>query len=358
MSQPSSLLPPWASREYWFPSEGERDHFASQYGEFIIKMLKSENWDEFDSRDSVVRMAKAYIKEMYEDPYYDVPAPRVYDPATLTEAHFVFWAHTSSGRQEVEEWRDLRGIVYKAFAAPRFLREILTRGTRLHSEWSSGGVRLTAAQDLATIMLRSETVVFTERDISACIWRRGSRFYERQDKINEYVFKVQHKIDEYVLKVQDNFDQDFPVTGMDFCGETQFTMRPGQENKIFAPWYDLGQIGYHDIPDWPANSNIASRLMTDLPAELMLIVLENLFKFDQDIHIVFDHDVDEYIFIVEREQHLKEFPHGLQGVQMPMGNFWKLPYCHEFFAFGATGEANRAMMMGVFHRNKFIVHDD
>ncbi|KAI4653676.1 hypothetical protein J4E93_001443 [Alternaria ventricosa] len=346
MSQASSLLPPWASREYWFPSEGARDHFASQYGEFIIKMLKSENWDEFDSRDAVVRMAKAYIKEMYEDPYYDVPAPRVYDPATLTEAHFVFWAHTSSGRQEVEKWRDLRGIVYKAFAAPRFLREILTRGTRLHSEWSSGGVRLTAAQDLATIMLRSETVVLTERDISDCIWW-GYRFHERQDKIDEYVFKV-----------QDNFDQDFPVTGMDFRGKTQFTMRPGQENKIFAPWYDLGQIGYQDIPDWPANSNIASRLMTDLPAELMLIVLENLFKFDQDIHIVFDHDEDEYIFIVEREHHLKEYPQGLQGVAMPMGNFWKLPYCHEFFAFGATGAANRAMMMGVFHRNKFILHDD
>ena len=268
MSQESSLLPPWASREYWFPSEGERDHFASQYGEFIIKMLKSKNWDEFDSRDAVVRMARAYIKEMYEDPYYDVPAPRLHDPATLTEAHFVFWAHTSSGRQEVEKWRDLRGIVYKAFAAPRFLREILTRGTRLHSEWSSGGVRLTAAQDLATTMLRSETpaLEMTEMDISGCIWEfYSSRFREISDKIDEYVSKVQFN---------------------------------------------------------------------------------------------FDHDVDEYIFSVEREEHLKEFPYGLQGVEMPMGNFWKLPYCHEFFAFGATGEANRAMMMGVFHRNKFIVHDD
>lgn len=188
-----------------------------------------------------------------------------------------------------------------------------------------------------------------ERDIAGCI----EEYYpdsQRRGTIDT--------IDEYLFEVQDNFDQDFPVTGMNIHGETHFTMRLGQENKIFAPWYDLGQVGYHDISYWPANSKIASRLMIDLPSELMLIVLENLFKFNQDIHIVFDHDEGEYIFIVEMEQHLKEYPQGLQGVEMPMGDFWKLPYCHEFFAFGATGEANRAMMIGVFHKNKFIVHDD
>ncbi|KAI4955915.1 hypothetical protein J4E91_000124 [Alternaria rosae] len=140
-------------------------------------------------------------------------------------------------------------------------------------------------------MLRSETPAMEmgERDIAGCI----EEYYPGSQRRGTAV-----KIDEYLFEVQDNFDQDFPVTGMNIHGETQFTMRPGQENKIFAPRYDLGQIGYHNIPNWPANSNIASRLMTDLPSELMLIVLENLFKFDQDIHLVFDHDEGEYVFIL------------------------------------------------------------
>jgi hypothetical protein len=315
-------------------------------------MLKSRNWDSFDGRDPLVRMASAYIDGMYDVSTFEaeyVPAPDINRPQTLSEAHFTIWAHTSAGRYHVTPWTDFCGAVYKGFEAPRFLLEILTRGTRLYSEWMSGGLRLTGAQYLATVVLRSDRAVMDRE----AIYRSVQDHYRRAQTGG-----IMDMVEEVLLFEEDMFDQDFPVTKVTHRGRPRFTMRPGVENKIFKPWYDLGQVGYYDIPDWPADSNIASKLVTSLPAELMLIVLENIFKFNEDIHAVFDDDEGEYVFVVEREQHLKEYPYGLQGVDMPRGNFWRLPILRDFFAFGATGRVNRALMMNVFHKNNIIMHDD
>jgi hypothetical protein len=91
----------------------------------------------------------------------------------------------------------------------------------------------------------------------------------------------------------------------------------------------------------------------------MLKILESVFKIDGDIHVVFDENEDEYVFLVEKERRLKKYPYGLQGVELPYGNFWKLPTTSHFFAFGITGRKNCFMMKDVFYKkNTFIVHDD
>jgi hypothetical protein len=54
-------------------------------------MLKSRNWDSFDGRDPLVRMASAYIDGMYDVSTFEaeyVPAPDINRPQTLSEAHF------------------------------------------------------------------------------------------------------------------------------------------------------------------------------------------------------------------------------------------------------------------------------
>ena len=102
-----------------------------------------------------------------------------------------------------------------------------------------------------------------------------------------------------------------------------------------------------------------SRLVTDLPAEIMLMILEKVFKINGDIHVVFDRFENEHIALVERERRLQEHPFGVHGKRLPYGNYWKLPSMRHFFAFGITSRGNWLMMKEMFYKkNKFIIHED
>jgi hypothetical protein len=239
-------------------------------------------------------------------------------------------------------WSAFHRNVYDALEAPCFLRELLTRGTRLYWEWTTGrGLRLTTDQRITMALLRSEYLMLCA--ISA------------QNMVDDLFFSVHnHELSLHDLKSITEFH-----TIKQCSRQAWFTLSPGQENKILRPWYDFGQIGYHDIPDWPASSNMPSRLVTDLPAEIMLMILEKVFKINGDIHVVFDRFENEHIALVERERRLQEYPFGVHGQRLPYGNYWKLPIMRHFFAFGITSRGNWLMMKEMlYQKNKFIIHED
>jgi hypothetical protein len=323
--------------------------------ELIVETMKSGNMELLVHREPLVQMASAFIYGIQEDnASHYLQAPDIDDPETLTEAYFTLWAHTLWGRNEIMPWSAFHRNVYDAFEAPRFLRELLTRGTRLYWEWTTGrGLRLTTDQRITMALLRSE-------DLMLCA-------ISAQNMVDDLFFSVHnHELSWHDLKSikellsfrENDFDQEFP-TIMQCPRRAWFTLPPGQENKVFRPWYDFGQIGYHDIPDWPASSNMPSRLVTDLPAEIMLMILEKVFKINGDIHVVFDRFENEHIALVERERRLQEYPFGVHGQRLPYGNYWKLPIMRHFFAFGITSRGNWLMMKEMlYQKNKFIIHED
>ncbi|CAN9310314.1 unnamed protein product [Alternaria alternata] len=327
---PATVIP-----AYSFPSVKARRKFVETHTELIVETIKSGNMELLVHRGTLVQMASAFIYGIQEDnASHYLQAPDIDDPETLTEAYFTLWAHTLWGRNEIMPWSAFHRNVYDAFEAPRFLRELLTRGTRLYWEWTTGrGLRLTTDQRITMALLRSE-------DLMLCA-------ISAQNMVDDLFFSVHNhelslhdlkSIKEFLSFRENDFDQEFPT---------------------IRPWYDFAQIGYHDIPDWPASSNTPSRLVTDLPAEIMLMILEKVFKINGDIHVVFDRSENEHIALVERERRLQEHPFGVHGQRLPYGNYWKLPSVRHFFAFGITSRGNWLMMKEMFYqKNKFIIHED
>ncbi|KAL1796417.1 hypothetical protein ACET3X_004957 [Alternaria dauci] len=351
MSQPPATAVP----TYSFPSVKARRRFVETHTELIVEMMKSSNMELFDNKDPLVEMASAFIYGLRQDnASHYIQAPNTEDIETLSEAYFTLWAHTAWGREEIKPWRAFQKKVYDAFEAPRFLRELLTRGTRLHWEWTTGrGLRLTPDQKVAVALLQSK-----DQLVSAVTATNSVEDIFRAVQDHQLSWHDLDSVEE-VLYLHDRvFDQDFQITKQ-YRDQAWFTLPSGQENKIFMPWYSLGQIGYHDIPDWPARSNTPSPLVTDLPAEIMSMILEKVFKINGEIHVIFDRSENEYIAVVEREQRLRKHPFGVPGQDLPYGNFWKLPSMRHFFAFGITSRENWLMMKAIFYRkNKFVIHDD
>jgi hypothetical protein len=317
-------------------------------------MMKSENMGQFDFKDTVVQMASAYIYGIQDDnAHHYLPFPDLQDPTTLSDAYFTLWAHTARGADEVMPWEAFRQRVYGAFEAPRFLRELYTGGTPLNTEWTTGqGLRLTPDQRIAAALLQSDSLVSAK----TAKWE----VYDMSLYLHNH--RLSHEILQSVVTFLDwqgnNFDQDFPTTKV-HGGQAWFSLPRGQENKIFKPWYVLGQIGYHDIPDWPASSNTPSPLVTErMPAELMLMILERVFKINGEIHIIFDVNENENVAVVKREQHLQTRPLECHMGELNKGNFAKLPTMSNFFAFDTTGRDNWITMKKMFYdKNTFIIHD-
>jgi hypothetical protein len=222
----------------------------------------------FDCKDPIVQMASAYIYGIQEENAsrkwstrthplnYKVIsnnsvnqtdylyAPDIQHPITFSEAYFTLWAHTPWGTSQVMPWTAFRQTVYGALEAPRFLREVLTRGTPLYSEWKTGqGLRLTVPQRIAAALLRSKGQIMCGK--LAHIHVKDMSILVHSHYLP---WATLNSVANFLFLHEENFDQDFLATEVHH-EYTFFTLPPGQENKIFKPWYQLGQVGYHDIPN-------------------------------------------------------------------------------------------------------------
>lgn len=209
-----------------------------------------------------------------------------------SEAYFVLWSLTKAGRAKMWYWTSFfPGLRYKRsftkFEVQRFIRELLTMGTRLNRV-DVHGLKdyFTTTEMLAFVFLISRTRIRSMRgaiEQVQCLFGANTR--TKAKKVEEEIAaKLEHE--------ELHFDNDFVNVANTEQGSPIFFMAMGHENKILKEnWYNLGQVGYFEID----SSNVENQHHTllSMPPEIKLNILQYLFKLKPKIHVFLDPDTPD-----------------------------------------------------------------
>ncbi|KAF1841799.1 uncharacterized protein K460DRAFT_173711 [Cucurbitaria berberidis CBS 394.84] len=264
------------------------------------------------------------------------------------------------------------------FEVPRFLRELLTHGTRLHYMWKRGSLLdLSTRKRIALTCLSTPGRTLTYDGVLMALWR----FWPfRQDQARPV--HAPQRVLQFLRWQESGFDDDFPVIGHD-GGQLLFFLPRGHENKIFKNiWqekiekssekkgldkkkdsngdcYFFGQLGYFDIAEYKPEGHECSPLINNLPKELKLKILRCLFAFKTKVYVV--NSIHRktgqpiYAFVVWRPSHLQDeiYP---DYPDLPPGNRWRGPPTGSFFALAETNVEHRALVREIcFGENEIVM---
>jgi hypothetical protein len=277
-------------------------------------------------------------------------------------------------------WRTFGDALYIDLEVPQFLREILTRGTRLFEEWTTNsGANLTIRQKMVLPFLRQDSRKLKHSRIHVDVDIYSLELYGQMLSSEEHT-NMENILDSERLMGNYDDGNDFPVVRYyiepyDFPspgynnnnnGDWVHQLVPGQEDKIFKNighetthpnknWFDLSPAGPFDNPACKPFSNGYSPL-ANLPDEILVKIHRYLFKFDTELTIIYNPNADvkgKYEFIIKRPEHLqdRQFEHILSE------NYWLAPTTQLFFAFAATDHRNRSLALQIFYKeNQIIMH--
>jgi hypothetical protein len=242
-----------------------------------------------DDTNPVIRLAMDWLQSMSSQQHtscwytankplvvlQEIPRPICAVRARSSEAYFVVWAHTEVGKEEESEKRRFfRGLAYdetlSTYEMPRFLRKLLTEGTRLHAhplKYRYSGLDM--LEMMAIGALRQREGSFTEQTM-----RRIVRVSFVRPRVPYHEWEVWQKIREILQAEKVHFDNSFQIVGQGKSGQPVYFLPPGQENLIHRDKiYDLGPVAYFDGPTHPRNPFAP----TGLPLDLQAAVLRHLF---------------------------------------------------------------------------------
>tara|TARA_R110002003_G_scaffold186_10_gene14588 strand:- start:4976 stop:5971 length:996 start_codon:yes stop_codon:yes gene_type:complete len=291
-------------------------------------------------------------------PLKSIPVPDLAIPARASEDYFTIWAQTEHGRERIESWNGtLPGLRYKRtfsrFEIQRFLRELLTTGTRLNrrvmnGQWWGFEVK----EMMAIALLRSPSRRLRKRPLRMEVNNLFNRV-----KIKEFIKVVSGEISAILKEEVVNFDNNFPIVGNTSSGRPIFHLAPGHENYILKErLYDLGAVGYFDVePGRTSNAPGMSALLS-LPKELQVMIIKYLFKLGTDIHVILDRTSQtsappfRYNFFVFAPEDDVDGPPPRTRSSSEPGPIKNL------FALAKTNAELRGLALEVFYgQNKFIL---
>lgn len=174
------------------------------------------------------------------DPPPALPPPTTSIRSRSSEAYFFLWAQTSAGKKEVAKWAGVDAArMSKDFKVPQFLREILTRETKMYKEWAGDGMAFSADQKMALKFLSTSTRSLSPWEALGLM----KEFYlnkQSQELQKEELKEMARILGQEAYR----HGSIFPV--LDWNETLVHVLRIGQEDKIFQGvgelhWYELGR---------------------------------------------------------------------------------------------------------------------
>jgi hypothetical protein len=197
---------------------------------------------------------------------------------------------------------------------------------------------------ITVALLTSRTRRLTEEGIQ----KRVERFF-RKGKDRTWATSVHDDIENTLLREDMNFDVDFPVLSHASGGEPIYSLKPGHENSTLKRFYNLGRVGYFDIP-------VTGTSFQSLPHEMRVMIMRRLFILNAEIHVQLDSSGPQtqppfnYKFAVFGPEDDKS-PGGL-----PQFQHNRIGPIERLFALAVTDWENRGMALQIFYaENKFVL---
>lgn len=307
-------------------------------------------------------------------------------PRRSTEAYWILWAHTKSGGETIKRWKDeLPGLgvtrepkssrdtqaqldrkskhVHKRdsgfgqYEVQRFLRQLLTSGTKLNRGMKPPWDGFSAEDLIALALLKSPNRTLTESNIV----RQVNKVFKRHG-VQDMPPLMRKHIKSALKREETSFDNEFVLVGhVRKWGwlRPMFRLPAGHENKILMKkWHKVSPVTYLDnsTPDCEDE-----RILDDLPIEIQLMVVRYLVKFDTKIHIVIKTGPTApanmaYDFVIARPSHLiKTDSTGVDGPYGPhRDKVWSVDA--SVLALASTSKYWRELVQSVFFReNRFVI---